>query len=54
MAIYHCNKSEVRRSKGQNAVAASSYISRSKLQLITTSNQFTNKRVIKINLLQAF
>ncbi|WP_417905453.1 MobA/MobL family protein [Candidatus Tisiphia endosymbiont of Micropterix aruncella] len=39
MAIYHCNKSEVRRSKGQNAVAASSYISRSKLQFFTTDRK---------------
>ena len=39
MAIYHCSKSEVQRSKGHNAIAASSYISRSKLQLITTGNK---------------
>ena len=39
MAIYHCSKSEVQRSKGQNAVAASSYISRSKLQFFSTDGE---------------
>ncbi|WP_341758073.1 MobA/MobL family protein [Candidatus Tisiphia endosymbiont of Ditula angustiorana] len=49
MAIYHCNKSEVRRSKGQNAVAASSYISRSKLQFFTTDRKTGEKRTITYN-----
>ncbi|WP_341762941.1 MobA/MobL family protein [Candidatus Tisiphia endosymbiont of Melanophora roralis] len=49
MAIYHCNKSEVRRSKGQNAVAASSYISRSKLQFFTTDRKTGEKRTVTYN-----
>ncbi|WP_341750076.1 MobA/MobL family protein [Candidatus Tisiphia endosymbiont of Sialis lutaria] len=49
MAIYHCSKSEVQRSKGHNAVAASSYISRSKLQLITTDNSTKEKQTISYN-----
>jgi|GEM_PF-2002637 len=35
MAIYHCSISEVQRSKGQNAVVAAAYISRSKLQFVS-------------------
>lgn len=49
MAIYHCSKSEVQRSKGHNAVAANSYISRSKLQLITTDNSTKEKQTISYN-----
>ncbi|WP_375326524.1 MobA/MobL family protein [Candidatus Tisiphia endosymbiont of Nemotelus uliginosus] len=50
MAIYHCSKSEVQRSKGQNAVAASSYISRSKLQLVTTDSSTGEQLTISYNL----
>jgi hypothetical protein len=49
MAIYHCSKSEVQRSKGHNAVAASSDVSRSKLQLITTDNSTKEKQTISYN-----
>ncbi|WP_341755610.1 MobA/MobL family protein [Candidatus Tisiphia endosymbiont of Ptychoptera albimana] len=49
MAIYHCSKSEVQRSKGHNAVAASSYISRSKLQFFTTDRKTGEKRTVTYN-----
>ncbi|WP_375319055.1 hypothetical protein [Candidatus Tisiphia endosymbiont of Oplodontha viridula] len=49
MAIYHCSKLEVQRSKGHNAIATSAYISRSKLQLITTDNSKREKQTINYN-----
>lgn len=49
MAIFHCNKSEVQRSKGQNAIAAVAYISRSKLQFFTTDKETGEEVVITYN-----
>ena len=49
MAIFHCNKSEVQRGKGQNAIAAVAYISRSKLQYFTTDKVTGDAVVITYN-----
>ena len=49
MAIYHCRISEVQRSRGQNAVEAIAYISRSKLQFFTTDSTTGEKKTISYN-----
>lgn len=49
MAIYHCSISEVQRSRGQNAIVAIAYISRSKLQLETTDSTTGEQKVISYN-----